>query len=200
LCALTPGGYFHVGGDEALKMNDTDYVNFVDKIQIILRTTQKQMIGWGEISQAKLHSSTIVQHWKGTAVQNAVQRGLNVIMSPASKLYLDMKYDASTALGQNWAGYIEVKDAYDWDPATIVPGVPEASILGVEAPLWTENIRTIADIEYMAFPRLAGIAEIGWTPRSERNWADYRDRLSSLGPRFTAMNVNYYKSPQVPWK
>jgi hexosaminidase len=120
-------------------------------------------------------------------------------MSPASRAYLDMQYAESSPLGLNWAGYVEVEDAYSWDPAGLVEGVDEDHILGVEAPLWSETLRTIDDVETMAFPRLVGIAEIGWSPRAGRSWAEYRGRLASHGPRLEALGVNYYRSPQVDW-
>jgi len=63
-----------------------------------------------------------------------------------------------------WAGHVNVQDSYSWDPVNIVDGLSESDILGVEAPLWTETIRTMDDLEYMAFPRLLSIAEIGWPP------------------------------------
>jgi hexosaminidase len=52
----------------------------------------------------------------------------------------------------------------------------------------------------MAFPRLIGYAEIGWSPQSARTWDSYRDRLATHGPRLTFMNVNFFRSPMVPWK
>ncbi|MES1170042.1 MAG: family 20 glycosylhydrolase, partial [Leifsonia sp.] len=68
-------------------------------------------------------------------------------------------------LGQDWAdGPTSLRQSYEWDPARIVPGLTEAHILGVEAPLWTETIVTVADIEEMVFPRLAAVAEIAWSP------------------------------------
>jgi hexosaminidase len=121
-------------------------------------------------------------------------------MSPAGKAYLDMKYNPSTSLGQNWAGYIEVQEAYTWDPANQVAGVFESDVLGVEAPLWTETIQTMADIEYMALPRLAGYAEIGWSAATGRSWDEYKTRLGAHGPRLIAMGVNFYRSQQVPWE
>ena len=122
-----------------------------------------------------------------------------VIMSPASLTYMDMKYLASTQPGLEWAGYISVQKGYDWDPATLLPGVPETSILGVEAPLWSETLETMADIEFMAFPRLVGYAEIGWSSQALRNWEDYRLRLAAQGPRLDAWGVHYYRSPEIPW-
>jgi hexosaminidase len=120
-------------------------------------------------------------------------------MSPANKAYLDMKYTAGTVLGQDWAGLIEVKTAYGWDPGTLVTGVPESAVLGVEAPLWSETLRSLDDIEFMAFPRLPAIAELGWSPASTHNWTSFRARLGAYGPRWTPQGVNFYRSPQVAW-
>ncbi|HAL55124.1 MAG TPA: beta-N-acetylhexosaminidase, partial [Bacteroidetes bacterium] len=198
LAILTPGPFIHIGGDEA-PGSQADYSRFVERVQTIVQRHGKQMIGWEEIAQARLHSSSIAQHWYSSLAQRAVQQGSKVIMSPASRAYLDMKYDNATPLGQVWAGVIDVEKAYTWDPASQVSGVTEASILGIEAPLWTETLQTISDIEYMTLPRLAGYAEIGWSPLAGRNWDEYKTRLGSHGPRLTAMGVNFYKSAQVPW-
>src|SRR3712207_3135508 len=121
-------------------------------------------------------------------------------MSPANKVYLDMKYDKSTKLGLSWAGLVEVKDAYDWDPAQRLPGVGEESVLGVEAPLWSETLRSLDDIEYMALPRLPAVAELGWSPRSAHDWESFRARLALQAPRWSEQAVNFYRSPQVDWK
>ncbi|HEY5119854.1 MAG TPA: family 20 glycosylhydrolase, partial [Anaerolineales bacterium] len=114
--------------------------------------------------------------------------------------YMDMKYDESTPLGLIWAGYINVNRAYTWDPATNISGFPVNHILGVEAPLWSETLQTLQDVEYMAFPRLLGYAEIGWSQQPVRNWNSYRDRLAAHGPRLTFMGVNFFRSPEVSWK
>ncbi len=71
--------------------------------------------------------------------------------------------------------------------------------MGVEAPLWTETITNMEELEYMVFPRLPGIAEIAWSPASVRNWDDYKIRLGKHSERFKAMNINYYASKLVPW-
>jgi hexosaminidase len=111
-----------------------------------------------------------------------------------------MKYDPATGLGLTWAGTIDVERAYAWDPATQLDGLSEASILGVEAPLWSETLETLEDVEFMAFPRLAGHAEIGWSPARERHWDEYRVRLGAHGPRLRIMGVSFYASPLVPWQ
>lgn len=65
---------------------------------------------------------------------------------------------------------------------------------------WTETIQTMADIEYMAFPRLAGYAEIGWSPAAGRDWREYKNRLGAHGARLAALGLNFYRSPLVPWQ
>jgi hexosaminidase len=203
LAALTPGTYIHVGGDEASSTPTADYLSFVSQVQTIVQSHNKQMIGWEEIAQINgLSTSSVAQHWNTTAsfAPTAVQKGAKVLMSPANKAYLDMKYNRRTRLGQTWAAIIDTQTAYEWDPATIVSGVPGSSVLGVEAPLWTETIITRADMEYMAYPRLSGYAELGWSPVSGRNWNEYKVRLASHGPRLTAMGVNFYRDTVVPWQ
>jgi hexosaminidase len=79
-----------------------------------------------------------------------------------------------------------------------VKGIPESALLGVEAPIWTETLGNIRDVEYMAFPRLLAIAEIGWSPEVS-TWEEFRGRLAAHGPRLSALGVNFYRSPSVPW-
>ena len=200
LAALTPGPYLHIGGDEAHSTNKSDYKRFIERIQPIVAAHGKQMIGWEEIAQADLLPDTIVQHWFNDGAQKAASQGNKVIMSPASKAYLDMKYDDSSPLGLNWAGNINLQDGYTWDPVKILGEAPENAVLGVEAPLWSETLQTVADVEYMAFPRLPGIAEIGWSQVNGRAWDEYKLRLAAHGPRLEAMGVNFYRAPDVLWE
>ncbi|HZT45231.1 MAG TPA: beta-N-acetylhexosaminidase [Gaiellaceae bacterium] len=204
LARLTPGPFIHVGGDEAAATKPADYVQFIRRVQEIVASHGKRMIGWDEIARARLHPSTVVQHWnppdRPTRTAQAAARGSKVIVSPARHAYLDMKYDASTPIGLTWAGYTSVRDAYAWEPTREVPGVGASALLGVEAPLWSETIGSIADADYLAFPRLIGIAEIGWSPARGRSWAEYRARLGAQGPLLRSLGVNYYRSPEVPWK
>jgi hexosaminidase len=200
VAALTPGPYLHIGGDEVSQLSPADYISFVQKAQAIVHKYGKRMVGWDEVGVIDLLPASIAQFWNGPNAALAAQKGAKVIASPATRAYLDQKYTSATELGLNWAGNVEVEDSYHWDPATAISGVSEGQILGVEAALWTETIRTRADIEYMVFPRLIGIAEIGWSPAAGRAWSEYRLRLAEMGPRLTAWGVNFYRSPQVPWK
>lgn len=200
LAELTPGPYLHIGGDEASATTEKEYISFINRIQAMVQKLGKQAVGWEEIAQASVLESTIIQHWNSDIAAQATRNGVKIIMSPASRVYLDMKYDPSTKLGYDWAGYSDVEDAYTWEPASLIKGVAEGDILGVEAPLWSETLLTMDDIEYMAFPRLIGIAEIGWSPAIGRSWDEYKMRLGAQGPRLALMGINYYASPQVPWQ
>ncbi len=201
LAAMTPGPYIHLGGDEAHSTEHEDYVRFVDRVEGIVNSHGKRMLGWEEISGANVSPRSVAQFWDTPAeARAAASKGMEVVFSPAQKAYLDMKYDENTPLGLSWAGFTNVQDAYEWDPATFVSGMPEESILGPEAPLWSETLEDIHDVEFMAFPRMAGIAEIGWSPSAGRSWAEYRPRLAQQGPRWDHLSVNYYRSPEVDWR
>jgi hexosaminidase len=199
IAALTPGPYFHVGGDEVKTLTPAQYVAFVERVQGIVQSHGKVMVGWDEIAAARLLPTTIVQHWRPDgAPGQAVAEGAKVIMSVANRAYLDMQYDTSSPIGLHWAAYIDVPDAYQWDPAAVAKEIPETSLLGVEAPLWSETAANMRDVEWLAFPRLAAIAEIGWS-RGERQWPEFAARLGAQEPRWTALGINFHRSPKVPW-
>jgi hexosaminidase len=201
LSALTPGPYIHIGGDESHATKKEDYIPFINKVQPIVTKYGKQVIGWDEIALSTLQPNTTVQFWADADNSKlAVKQGAKVIMSPAKKAYLDMQYDSTSKLGLHWAGYIEVDTAYIWDPAKYADSIQRENIAGIEAPLWTETVITMDDIEYLVFPRLPGYAEIGWSPSKDRNWDEYKKRLASHGPRMKAMNIDFYASKTVPWK
>jgi len=200
ITALSPGSYFHIGGDESHVTKVEDYIPFINKVQDIVLSHGKKVIGWDEIALSTLREGSVAQNWASAEnAAKAVAQGAKILMSPASRAYLDMKYDTTTKLGLRWAGLIEVNKAYNWDPATLFPGIGKENIIGVEAPLWTETITNLDEMEFMIFPRLPGYAEIGWTPASGRNWDEYSLRLGKHSERFQAMEINFYRSKLVPW-
>ncbi len=114
-----------------------------------------------------------------------------------------MKETADSPLGLTWAnGPTSVERAYSWDPAEVIDGVGEEDILGVEAPLWTETIRTPEDIDRMAFPRLAAAAEAAWSPREGdlRSWESFRVRVGGLAPLWAGLGIAYHPSAEIPWR
>lgn len=200
LSELTPGPYLHIGGDESHVTAKPDYIKFINRVQKIVASHGKQLVGWDEVVLGELEDNSIAQYWASPDnAKTAVEKNVKVIISPAKYAYMDMKYDTSTTLGLTWAGTIEVDKGYQWDPAKLEEGLGEENILGVEAPLWSETVTNLQEIEYMIFPRLAGYAEIGWTPETKRDWSDYRERLAAQQAWMDKMGINYYKSPKVPW-
>ena len=199
IAAITPGPYFHMGGDEVETLTPEQYANFVQRVQGIVTRYGKTMVGWEEIAAAQLQPGTIAQLWRADSLKYALAPGVKILLSPARKAYIDQKYDSTTELGLRWAGYVDVRDSYDWDPGTYLRGVGEDRVAGVEAPIWTETLRNLTAVEYLAVPRLPAIAEVGWSAQGSRSWDDFRVRLAAQAPRWRILGINYYRSSQIPW-
>jgi hexosaminidase len=218
MSAITPGPYMHIGGDESHATKREHYIPFVARVRDIVKSHGKQVIGWEETAQINMNekrpeqtvqtdasarasaASAIAQFWSSPVhALEAVANGSKLVMSPAKKMYLDMQYDSTTKLGLHWAAYIEVDSAYMWNPTSYVKGIKRENILGLEAPLWTETISTMDEIEYMVFPRIIGLAEIAWSPEENRGWDEYKVRLANHGPRMQALDIDFYPSAKVPW-
>lgn len=207
LAALTPGPYLHIGGDEAHSTSHEDYVKFMDKVQPVVAKYGKKAVGWHQITGGNPAKGTVAQYWGYDAtsaaeraqVADAAKKGTKLVLSPADRAYIDHKYNEDTPLGLSWAGYVEAQRSYDWNPGSYLEGAPAESVLGVEAPMWSETLETRAQLEFMAFPRLPGIAELGWSPEKTHGWDGYRKRLAQQAPRWDQLGMEYWRSPQVPW-
>ncbi len=202
------GPYIHIGGDETPDWVDwSDYETFILKARDIIAEHDKIMVGWtNDVGSVKTVGPDVIgHHWSRPekcceTTLSIVNQGGKIIMSPAHKAYVSLKYNESTPYGGSFAGFVNVQTVYDWDPATIVEGVEEHSVLGVEAALWGEWARGIDEAEFLIFPRLLGLAEVGWTPQSARQWQEYRKRLAKHGPRLRKLGIDFYASPLVDWE
>ncbi|MFE5709576.1 family 20 glycosylhydrolase [Streptomyces sp. NPDC056501] len=203
IAALTPGPYISIGGDEAHQTKPSEYATFMNWAQQTVAKYGKAAFGWHQITGASLQPSTMVQYWGDSsthvATASAAANGTGLIMSPAKRAYLDQKYDSRTVIGLSWAAEIDVRSAYDWDPATYLSGAPASSVRGIEAPLWSESITTSQDIDYLTFPRLPAYAELGWSPSSTHDFTRFSRSLAAQGPRWDALGIRYYHSSQIPW-
>ena len=199
IAGLTPGPYFHIGGDEVEVLTHEQYERFVQRVQDIATKHGKISVGWEEIGKTRLRPGTIVQNWRTDSAGPATRQGARIVASPGSRTYIDMKYDANTELGLRWAGLLEVRDVYDWDPVAYMKGATERDILGLEAPLWSETLRNITAAMFLAVPRLPALAEVGWSAQDRRSWESFRRRIASHAPRWRFLGINYYASPQIPW-
>ncbi|MFF0251940.1 beta-N-acetylhexosaminidase [Micromonospora zamorensis] len=203
VAALTPGPWLHIGGDEAFKVTGEVYTGFVERVQRIVSDLGKTVVGWHQLAPAAHLDGRVLQWWGTTSADpttvEAVRQGARLILSPGNHAYLDMKYAPDSPIGHDWAGLIDVQKAYDWDPGTHVADVPAEAVLGVEAPLWTESVTSLADIEFLLLPRLPAIAELGWSSRATHDWDDFRDRLARQGPRWATAGITFHRAPEIPW-
>lgn len=196
IAAISPNPYIHIGGDEATATPPQKYAGFIKRVEQIVKSHSKHIIGWEEIGKTNPQPDSLIQTWK---IKDKIKIPANnrVILSPASRTYLDMKYNEQTMSGLQWAGFVELRDSYEWDP---VNESAHSQILGIEAAIWTETLNTPVDLEYMLFPRLTAIAETAWTPQTMRSWEDFRGRIAHMGKWLEFLGINFHHSTQVDWE
>ncbi|MEV6106321.1 family 20 glycosylhydrolase [Streptomyces sp. NPDC051940] len=211
LADMTGGPYVHVGGDESHAMGHTRYVDFVSRaVPRVKAATGVGIMGWTEYAEAGLSQApgfwdgSVVQYWVGSGdwVRDFVAKGGKAVVSAAGGSYLDQKYTVDTPIGLSWAcsGLCDFQRYYNWDPTTTVSGgIPEPGVLGVEGPLWSETVRGSDQAEFLTLPRAAAILETGWTPKAQKDVADFASRLARLGTRLTVAGTNFYESPGARW-
>lgn len=197
LAAITPGEFLHIGGDEAHSTDHDAYVEFITFLQGEVERHGKSMVGWEEITAAPLHRHSLVQHWIRPEVAARAPRACRFIMSPARHTYLDMRHAEGDPFGRRWAGDIDLPTIHDWDPAEQIPDVDDHRIAGVEAPLWTEKVRTFEQVQTLCFPRLLCLAEVGWTPQAQRSWSSFAPRLGGATERLADDGVPVYRSASL---
>jgi len=208
LAAMTPGPYIDIGGDEAFGLAPRAYDAFMARAAAIVRAHGKQPMAWEEAAAGSAgpallgawHPPLQVPAGLAPKIAAAVRGGAQLLLEPADHAYLDQKYAQATRLGLDWAGYVGVPQAYDWDPGTFRQGVPAGSVAGIEAALWTETLSTPQDLQEMLLPRLPALAEVGWTPQQSRVWSSFRLRLAAQAPRWDAQGLAWTRAEGVPWR
>ncbi|MGW9167491.1 beta-N-acetylhexosaminidase [Agromyces sp. NPDC055658] len=225
---MTPGPWIHVGGDEPLATEPDDYLDLVRRITAAAAATGKTVIAYHEMgASTELPPGTIGHYWDLTAGHEMpanrrgeparpypesagqahafLEQGGRLVLAPADKTYLDMMYPdrpagpLGTELGTRWAATITLEEAYGWQPEATIDGLDESDILGVAASVWTETLSNAADFEFMVFPRIAAIAEVGWSPADARDEEGFRSRLTTLGAHLDGLGVAYREVGGVDW-
>jgi hexosaminidase len=199
IVAMTPSGLFHLGGDEVQALTAAQYASFVERVEAIVRKYGARAVGWEDIGKARLDSTSILQLWQSDSLRAGNDLPNPVLASPGPRMYIDMKYTKDTELGLRWAGFIDVRKAYDWDPRSTLKGFNTSRLIGLEAPLWAETVRNVTAVEYLMMPRLPAIAEVAWSPTSARQWESFRRRVAAHGQRWNLLGINYHRDPGIPW-
>ncbi|MGC5166800.1 family 20 glycosylhydrolase [Luteimicrobium sp. DT211] len=206
IAAATLGEYVHIGGDEVFTLGVEEYSRFVLLAHDVVTAAGKKVVGWQEIAEVELPADTVVQYWetrKDTApLRRAVAGGAKILLSPADRVYLDMKYDADDARGQDWGASmppIELRDAYDWEPDAAVEGVDPDAVVGVEAAIWSERIPDEHTLFMRLLPRLAAVAEVAWTPVDARSWEGFAARVARESTGWRDRGLTFHESPGVDW-
>jgi len=195
----TTGQYIHVGGDETPKwVKHQDYADFMLKASGIISKHGKTMMGWtNDLGSVKgLPTNVVGQDWSTKKhccenTLNMAKNGNKIVMSPANKAYLDLKYDKDAPIGLHWAGYNSIENSYNWDPELMIEGLNANNIIGVEAALWGETIKSMSDAQYMIFPRLLSLSEVAWSRQEQRNWSNFSERLSNKIKYLEQQGINY---------
>jgi hexosaminidase len=217
--ALFPGRYVHIGGDEvvrdhwrgslpvqermrALGIADVEHVQpwFTQRIGAFLAHHGRVLIGWDEILAGDLPPSATVMSWRGLdGAIAAAAKGHDTVLAPSPLLYFDHWQRADPAQPPGRGGVVSLEDVYRFEP--MPEGIDPAQrhhVLGLEATLWSEHIRTEARMGWMAFPRAAAVAEVGWSQPARRDWDDFRRRLGAMPARYAALGMTYASSSFEP--
>ncbi|MBL0068871.1 MAG: family 20 glycosylhydrolase [Chitinophagaceae bacterium] len=212
---LFPFGYIHMGGDETARnfwekseqikalmkkenLKDLDEVQsyFVKRVEKIINSKGKKMIGWDEILDGGLAPNAAVMSWRGMKGGiEAAKQGHEVVMSPTDFAYIDyMQGDA--AIEPPVYSTLRLKKAYQFEP--LPEGVDAKLIKGGQANLWTEQVYNTRHMQYMTWPRAFAIAEVLWSSKEKRNWEYFSKRVENHFKRLDMAGVKYAPSIYDP--
>ena len=215
VCELFPSEFIHIGGDEVprdrwkscakcqarmrsegLKDENELQGYFIRRIEKFLNSKQRRLIGWDEILEGGLAPNATVQSWRGMkGAVAAATTGHDVISSPTSHCYLDYPHYKSDPGYPSWMGAVSLEKTYSFEPTPAVLTAAQARhILGAEGNLWTEHAPQPL-IDRQAFPRLCALAEVTWSPKEDRDWADFQRRMKTHYKRLDALGVKYHHKP-----
>ena len=209
---LFPYPYIHVGGDEAphnfwqknpqvqelMKREGLTTIPqvqsyFEKRLEKIIQSKGKKMMGWDEILEGGITPTTALMSWRGTKYGiEASRSGHYVVMSPTTYAYIDyMQGDISTE--PPVYSSLRLNKAYQFDP--VPPEADARYILGGQANLWTEQVYNIRQVEYMTWPRGFAIAESVWSPKEKKNWENFVNKTENHFQRLDYAETKY--SPAI---
>lgn len=204
-----PSTYIHVGGDEAAKASwptcnlcqarmQSEGIDSIEGLQTylmrrvgtFLRSHGRRLLGWDEIIDGGLGEGTAVMVWrdpKGGA--RAADLGYDVVMAPGAYCYLDFYQDAPDTQPEAIGGYTTLEKVYSFVPDAGMTPSQRARLMGVQGNLWTEYVPSTSHVEYMLYPRLLALAEIGWHGNDRQEYPAFRERALAQTRRLRAEGV-----------
>ena len=211
LAQLFPFPYVHIGGDECAKnfweqstavkdlaqkegLKNMQEVQsyFEKKLERIVQSKGKKVIGWDEILEGGLAPSAAVMSWRGVKGGiEAAKLGHEVVMSPTTYVYLDYMQGDRISEPPVYST-LRLQKTYEFDP--VPEGVDAKLIKGGQANLWTEQVYNTRHMQYMIWPRSMAVAECVWTPKANKNWNDFAARVEAQFPRLDAQQVKYSRT------
>lgn len=210
--AIFPSEYIHIGGDECAKdqwrlspevqqfikernLGDENGAQswFIHQMDEFLTANGRKPIGWDEILDGGLSPNATVMSWRGKAGGiRAAKMGHDIVMTPNTYVYLDYYQEAAPYNVLGIGGLLPLKRVYQFDPVgTALSGKYEKYVIGGQANVWAEYIKSIEQVEYTAYPRAAAVAEAVWTPKKEKNYLSFTQRLSRHLQRLAVADVNF---------
>jgi hexosaminidase len=182
---------------------------FVKQFDTYLTSKGRRLLGWEEIFEGGLAPGATVMSWRswknevnGIAAANA---GHDVVMASNSHLYLDyyQQEQGTPDFREPWAwgSHISLERVYSYEPVpSAVASGRTKHILGAQAQLWAEYIKTPKHLEYMAWPRLSALSEVVWSPAERKNYTDFESRIKTHLKRLNAIGVNYRPLDGPAWR
>ncbi len=209
--ALFPGEYVHTGGDEAVKdqwrasarirarMRELGVPSeaalqgyFTARLGKYLAAHGRRQIGWDEILEGGVPPDAAVMSWRGVeGAIAAAARGHDTVLSPSPTLYLDYRQGTGPDEPPGRGTVVSLEDVYRFDPLPGPLAHEQGHVLGVQANLWTEHVRTEANVAYMTWPRAAALAEVAWSSASSIDWDSFEARLAAEFDRYRAAGIRY---------
>lgn len=215
LATLFPYEYIHLGGDECYKgywerdpkvqefMKKNKIKNgeelqayFTGRVSKIVSSKKKKLIGWDEILEGGIPADAAVMSWRGTKGGiEATNHKHAVVMSPSPEYYLDM-IQGDPSIEAPVYSSARLKEVYHF--SILPPGIDSTYVLGGQGNVWTEQIPTVAQLEYMTYPRTLAISETLWSPQIRKDWKSFVGRVENQFKRFDKAGINYSISMYDP--
>lgn len=170
---------------------------FIKRMETIVKSKGKKLMGWDEILEGGLAPEANVMSWRGMAGGIAAAKmNHHVVMTPANNCYLDL-YQGDPAVEPPTYDMLTLASCYNFEP--IPTGIPDSSlILGGQGNLWTESVPTYRHVEYMTWPRSFALAEVFWSAKHTRNWDNFIPRMEQHFARYDMAHINYARSAYDP--